>query len=234
MLAKNLRTNSPLIIFDDPVNAIDDEHRSSIRETLFKDDYFKDKQIILACHGNEFIKDTYQLIGKKATEASESYKFLPQYGENHIVISTPKRPVNYVLAASQLLEEAEYRDALMSSRRGLEHLSEKAWSHYGKHCNKNDKLISVSRRTPSAPWDLRNLAENLKVKINKSTAEIPNKAEIIEALDSLLGVSGQDPHWVYLNKGTHEESDREEFDHKVVRTIVTSLDKLDTALSNRA
>lgn len=231
LLAKNLKTNSPLLIFDDPVNAIDDEHRSAIRETLFKDDYFKEKQIIMACHGNEFFKDTHQLIGRKAAQESESYKFLPQIGENHVQVSSFKRPTNYVLAGAELFKEAEYRDALMSSRRALEYLSEKAWTHYGKHCDKTDSLISVSRRAPNAPWDLRQLVDNLRVKFNKTNANIPNKTEIIDVFETLLGPSGQVPPWLYLNKGTHEENGREEFDHAVVGTIVTSLEKLDVALS---
>jgi len=231
LLAKNLKTNSPLLIFDDPVNAIDDEHRGAIRETLFKDDYFKEKQIILACHGNEFFKDTHQLIGKKAALESESYKFLPQTGENHVQVCSLKRPTNYVLAATELYREAEYRDALMSSRRALEHLCEKAWFHYGKYCDNTDSLVSVSRRNPNAPWDLRALVENLNSKMNRSKADIPNKDGILDAFENLLGVNGQDPHWLYLNKGTHEESDREEFDHAVVGTIVTSLEQLDESLS---
>lgn len=231
LLAKNLKTNSPLLIFDDPVNAIDDEHRSAIRETLFKDDYFKEKQIILACHGNEFFKDTHQLIGRKASQESESYKFLPQNGENHVQVSSFKRPTNYVLAATELFKEAEYRDALMSSRRALEYLSEKAWFHYGKHCNKADSLISVSRRAPDAPWDLRQLVDNMRVKFNKSNADIPKKAEIINVFETLLGPNGQVPPWLYLNKGTHEENDREEFDHVIVGIIVASLEQLDIALS---
>jgi len=231
LLAKNLKTNSPLLIFDDPVNAIDDEHRSAIRETLFKDDFFKEKQIILACHGNEFFKDIHQLIGRKAAAGSESYKFLPQTGENHVHISSFKRPTNYVLTATELLKEGEYRDALMSSRRALEYLSEKAWSHYGKHCDKADSLISVSRRAPNAPWDLRQLVDNLRVKYGKSKAEIPSKNEIVDAFEILLGKNGQFPPWLYLNKGTHEENDREEFDHVVVEKIVSSLEKLDIALT---
>lgn len=225
LLAKNLKTNSPLLIFDDPVNAIDDEHRSAIQETLFKDEYFKDKQIILACHGEEFFKNIHQTIGKQAAKESESYMFLPQLGENHIQVHSLKRPKKYMLAAIELFNHAEYRDALMSSRRALEYLCEKLWFHYDKHCDDSDQMISVSRRNPNAPWDLRALADNLKSKINKSKADIPNKSEIVDAMDILLGINGQDPHWVYLNKGTHEESNRKEFDHAIVGRIVESLKK---------
>jgi DNA sulfur modification protein DndD len=231
LLAKNLKTNSPLLIFDDPVNAIDDEHRSSIRETLFKDDHFKEKQIILACHGEEFFKNIHQTIGKAAASESESYIFSAQMGENHVQVNSMRRAKNYVLAAVELFEQTEHRDSLMSSRRALEHLCEKAWFHYGKHCDKSDSLISVSRRSPHLPWDLRALVENLKSKIHRSKADIPNSEGIVSAFETLLGENGQDPHWLYLNKGTHEESDRDEFDHAVVGEIVTSLVQLDEALS---
>lgn len=231
LLAKNIKTDSPLLIFDDPVNAIDDEHRKAIRETLFKDDFFQTKQVIMACHGEEFFKDTHQMIGSKAAKSAESYIFKPQMGERHVQVFSLQRPKNYVLAALELFAQAEYRDALMSSRRALEHLCEKAWLHYGKHCDSTDKPISVSRRHPHAPWDLRALADNLRSKLNKSKSAIPNKADIVVALDSLLGVGGQDPHWVYLNKGTHEEEDRVEFEHGTVETIVSSLDALDKALA---
>ncbi|WP_367989838.1 AAA family ATPase [Vibrio sp. NTOU-M3] len=230
LLAKNINTKSPLLIFDDPVNAIDDEHRKAIREALFKSELFKSKQVILACHGEEFFKDTHQTIGKQAAKNSESYVFKPQKGEKHIQVCSLTRPKNYVLAATELYENAEYRDALMSSRRALEHLCDKAWFHYAKHCDITDKPISVSRRNPQAPWDLRALADNLRSKIKKSKAEIPRKNEIVNALDILLGVGGQDPHWVYLNKGTHEEEDRVEFEHATVEIIVSSLSELEQAL----
>nr|WP_242456880.1 AAA family ATPase [Vibrio coralliilyticus] len=230
LLAKNLKTNSPLLIFDDPVNAIDDEHRKAIRETLYKDEFFKEKQIILACHGEEFLKNIHQDIGKQAARESATYKFLPQRGESHIQVASFSCPPNYVLAATTHLENAEFRNALASARRALEYLSEKTWDHYSRHCDKSDGLISVSKRAPHLPHDLRALAENLKAKINRSKGEIPNKTEIVSAFEILLGVNGQDPHWLYLNKGTHEEADRDEFEHGTVETIVSSLDALDKAL----
>ena len=230
LLAKNLKTNSPLLIFDDPVNAIDDEHRKAIRETLYKDEFFKEKQIILACHGEEFLKNIHQDIGRKAARESATYKFLPQRGESHIQVASFSCPPNYVLAATTHFESAEYRNALASSRRALEYLSEKAWHHYSKYCDKRDDMISVSKRAPNLPHDLRALTENLKAKISRSKANIPNKLQIVEAFDLLLGVNGQDPHWLYLNKGTHEETDRDEFEHGTVETIVSSLDALDKAL----
>ncbi|QUS56549.1 AAA family ATPase [Pseudovibrio brasiliensis] len=231
LLAKNLTTNSPFLIFDDPVNAIDDEHRRAIRQTLFEDVYFNNKQILLACHGQEFLKDIHQAIGSRASVQTETYKFLPKRGEKHVVIERFSSPPNYVLAARDYFNGAEYRDALMSARRALESLCRRTWYHYEKSRNQNDGLISLPLRGPDAPWELRSLTENLRKKLSKTIANIPNKLAIITALDRLLGVSGNDPHWSYLNKGTHEEADRVEFEQTTVGSIVEALEELDRALA---
>lgn len=228
LLAKNLKEKCPILIFDDPVNAIDDEHRASIRLALFKDDYFIGKQIILACHGNEFFKDTHQLVGLKAAKESESYIFRAQKDEKHIQVSSLARPVNYVLAAGELAANGEFRDALMSARRALEGICTKVWTHYLKH---GGGAISVTQRAPGAPIDLRVLADKLACEIRKATFVIKNRDVILASLQSILGPNGQHPHWVYLNKGTHEEEDRDEFDQVVVAEIVHSLVQLDEALS---
>ena len=49
-------------------------------------------------------------------------------------------------------------------------------------------------------------------------------------IETLLGISGNSREWRYLNKGTHEESDRAEFDRQMVYQIVTALAQLDIAL----
>ncbi|MEN6374458.1 MAG: chromosome segregation protein SMC [Smithella sp.] len=231
LTAKNIKENCPLLIFDDPVNAIDDEHRHAIRETLFIDDYFKGKQIILAIHGEEFFNRTHQIIGKEAAKNAQSYVFSPRDSQYHIHVNSLKRPKNYVLVARELYCTGEYRDSLMSTRRGLENLCEKAWYHYGKHCDKSDKPISVARFAPNQPWDLRYLADNIKSKFNRSKADVPNKEQIVAALSTILGSDAQQPPWTYLNKGTHDETDLPEFDQQTVNQIVTSLEQLDAALS---
>ena len=171
-------------------------------------------------------------IGKKAAEETESYIFLRQKGENHIQVTSKHRPKNYILAASELYFNGEYKDALMSSRRALEYLCDKAWWHYSNNCHIRDPAISVVRRNPKAPWDLNALAANICSKIKKAKVDVPNKDEIIISLDLLLGL-GKDEgglHWAYLNKGTHEEEDREEFDHITVKEIIESLERIDSSL----
>nr|BCU00025.1 AAA family ATPase [uncultured bacterium] len=228
LLAKNLKEKCPILVFDDPVNAIDEEHRKAIRITLFKDSFFSTTQIILACHGNEFFKDTHQIIGIENAQNSESYIFSNQTQEKHIQVNSLSRPVNYILAATTLNDLGESRDALMSARRALEEICPKIWIHYNKH---GGGPISLLQRAPNIPIDLRTLADKLRGEIGKAKFEIKNRETISDSLNTLLGPNGSHTHWVYLNKGTHEEEDREEFDKIIVSEIIESLIILDKSIA---
>ena len=120
LLAKNLKENCPLLIFDDPVNAIDDDHRESIRRTLFEDDYFSNKQILLTCHGEEFFKDIQNLLPAKSASQIQSFTFLPRLGESHIRVDFNCAPRNYILAARDHIDRNEIRMHLQKSRQALD------------------------------------------------------------------------------------------------------------------
>jgi len=48
--------------------------------------------------------------------------------------------------------------------------------------------------------------------------------------ERLLGVNGESREWRYLNKGTHEEEDRSEFERQTVAEIVSVIEELDQVL----
>lgn len=228
LLAKNLKENSPVLIFDDPVNAIDDDHRESIRRTLFEDDYFASKQIILTCHGEEFFKDIQNLLPAQEAKLAKSVAFLPRLQEPHIRIDFNCAPRNYILAARNHIDKNEVRDALAKSRQALEALTKnKVWKYVSKY---GDGSLSIKLRSSSSPIELRNLTEQLRSKISKQDFADTNKEVVLEPLKSLLGLNGNSREWLYLNKGTHEESDRAEFDRGTVETIICSLESMDSAL----
>jgi energy-coupling factor transporter ATP-binding protein EcfA2 len=56
LLAKNSQAHCPVLIFDDIVNAIDDDHRCAIARLLCSGNLLKEKQMILTSHGEEFTK----------------------------------------------------------------------------------------------------------------------------------------------------------------------------------
>jgi DNA sulfur modification protein DndD len=229
LLAKNLSENCPILIFDDPVNAIDDDHREAIRYTLFEDRYFQDRQIILTCQGEEFFKDIQNLLGAERTQMSKRLTFLPQLGGKQIRIDFHSAPRNYVLAAQGHLEKLETRSALEKARQALETLTKgKIWRYVSKY---GDGNLSIKLRTVKAPIELRNLTEQLKKKLSFQEFRHADKDAVLDPITTLLGISGDSREWRYLNKGTHEEADRAEFDRGTVKKIIDSLTALDSVLT---
>ena len=229
LLSKNLKEACPLLIFDDPVNAIDDDHRESIRRTLFEDDFLEGKQIILTCHGEEFCKDINNMLGAEKSALSKNFTFLPQLDEQHIRVDFNSSPRNYILAAQEHIGRLEIRDALAKSRQALEYLTKnKVWQYVNRH---GDGNLSIKMRSPKAPIELRNLTEQLTTKLSGADFTHQDKEAVLVPINTLLGFGGDSREWRYLNKGTHEDSDRDEFDRTVVSNIIAALDKLDAAFN---
>ena len=227
LLAKNIKENCPVLIFDDPVNAIDDDHRESIRRTLFDDAFFVSKQIILTCHGEEFFKDIQNLLSAGLVSQSKAFTFLPRLDEPHIRVDFNCAPRNYIISARNHLNNGEIRDALSKARQALESFTKgKLWRYVNRH---GDGNLSLKFRSVTASIELRNLTEQLKSKIAKADFGDTNKDNVLALIETLLGPSGDSREWRYLNKGTHEEADRSEFDRQSVQQIVTTLEQLDDA-----
>lgn len=108
---------------------------------------------------------------------------------------------------------------------------DKLWGYVTKY---GDGNLSIKLRSATAPIDLRNLTEQLRSKITKADFSHDNKGLVATPLETLLGVSGDSREWRYLNKGTHEENDRAEFDRSVVESIIQALAELDSTLSQIA
>ena len=103
----------------------------------------------------------------------------------------------------------------------------KVWKYVSRL---GDGNLSLKFRSASSPIELRGLAEQLRSKIAKADFADPNKARIYDPIDQLLNHSGDSREWRYLNKGTHEENDRGEFDRQTVELIIMSLEQIDAAL----
>ena len=225
LTAKNIKEGCPFLIFDDPINAIDDDHRESIRRTMFEDAYFEGKQIILTCHGEEFLKDIQNLLSAEKARLSKAISFLPKINKPEILVDHNCAPRNYVLASRAHFDKNELRDALDKSRKALESFAKgKIWQYVRKH---SDGYLSINLRSVNASIELRNLTEQLKKKIGKSDFLDINKNAVLNPLEALLGKDGTSREWRYLNKGTHEESDRAEFDRQTVSCILEALEELD-------
>lgn len=227
LLAKNLAENCPVVIFDDVVNAIDDEHRDGIWRTLFESGLFDAKQVILTSHAEEFLLRIQQEIGAQRAAQIRRYRFLPHQGEHHLRIDTDPPTKNYVLLAQASLEAEEKRDALRHSRAAIESLTDRAWTWFGKH---NDGRLELKLAGPRANWELNNKC--LKLRSGMGRIQAPNQGvqDFLVGLDALLRVSGTSIEWNYLNSGTHDSQRDHEFDRVAVSTIVTAALAMDRGL----
>ncbi len=225
LLAKSMSQAGPLIVFDDAINAIDHDHRRGIRETIFESEHFANTQIIVTCHSHEFIKDIHQSLPKSVRDDSKVFLFKNHNGNYHPRIKRDVKSRNYVEMARAAREELNDRGALDASRKALEMLTERVWCWLGSH---DHGIIHVQLAGAGAEPALRHLCEALQKKIKSlTTFNHAHKPHIIAAFDEVLGIPEKNLVWTYLNKGTHEEADRDDFDSDEVEGVVITLEKLE-------
>jgi DNA repair exonuclease SbcCD ATPase subunit len=225
LLAKVVLDKLPFIIFDDIVNAIDDDHRGRIRELLFDNPVINERQIIITSHSEEYIKDI------------ENRHFTKKGYKDECVLFTFLKPVSktvrkkettkhYLNKASAHIEEHSHRDCLMECRRALENLSNDLWRRASK---KYVFQISYKVRAPFLPPDLMGIVNSLRKELK--ALKVSDFEESLNILTWFIGLeTSNNQVWNYLNKGTHEESDRDDFDSLIVEEVLNNLIQLETEL----
>jgi len=228
LLAKNIEQGCPVVIFDDVVNAIDDEHRNGIWRTFFEDSLLDGKQVILTSHAEEFLHRIQQELGVERAQFIKVYKFLPHQGERHLRVDTDPPTKNYVLLAQSSLAADEKRDALRHSRPAIESLTDRLWTWLGK---RGDGRLELKLGGPRAKWELNNKCMKLRGALGRLQNPHPAMPVVLAALDDLLGINGGSIEWGYLNSGTHDSQRDNEFDRAAVQRIVNAATALDAGLT---
>lgn len=229
LLSKVVYDKLPFIVFDDIVNAIDHDHRGNIRELLFDNPIINEKQIIITSHSEEYIKDIENKHFTKSGFESERilYAFLKPTSKSVRKKETTK---HYLNKAATHIEENSYRDCLMECRRALENLSNILWK---KASNKYNFQISYKVRTPNAPPDLMGIVNSLKKEL--TSLKVPVFDNCLQILIWIAGLeTSNNQIWNYLNKGTHEESDRDDFDSKIVEEVLDKLCQLEIEIFKKS
>lgn len=225
LLAKALSLDSPLIVFDDAINAIDSDHRRGIRETIFESDHFQATQLIVTCHSHEFIKDIQNGLTPARRNDSQVYLFLNHNGNHQPRVNGNTASRSYVEMARRAKDELNDRGALDASRKAVEMFSEKIWKWLASHEHGQVKLILAGYGAEPA---LRHVCEALRSKLQSANAFAhDHKQPIIDALGRILDIPAQNNVWNYLNKGTHEEADRDDFESERVEEVVMTLEELE-------
>ncbi|AEB58847.1 AAA family ATPase [Ectopseudomonas mendocina] len=225
LMAKAKSIGCPVIVFDDAINAIDHDHRGGIREAIFESDQFAQTQLIVTCHSNEFIKDIQQHLPVQRRGSCQVYLFRHHDGNYQPRVAGNIPTANYIAKARAAREALNDREALAASRQALEMLSEKTWRWLGSH---DQGLLNLLLAGVGAEPTLRNLCEALVKKLRDAqTFNHANKDPLMTAYGRVLGIPVNNLVWTYLNKGTHEEAERDDFDGELVETVVQTLEELD-------
>lgn len=223
LLAKATSINSPLLVFDDAVNAIDHDHRHGIKETIFASDRFLETQILVTCHSPEFIKDVRNAIPRERRGDCQEYALTHHEGDHHPRVHRDVPSSAYIDKARTDLGRFQLRDSLANSRRALEMLSNKAWKWLDSH---ELGELRIAMHGPTSPLNVRDLCDAIRLKLrDNATFAHPSNAPLREALEEILSASNLT--WRYLNGGTHEEQDRDEFDRVEVELVVSRLERID-------
>lgn len=229
LIAKNITENCPVVIFDDVVNAIDDDHRNGILRTFFHDTYLNEKQIILTSHADEFIHRIQQELLVEQVPNTQRFRFLPHLGEHVLRVDTDPPSKNYVVMATTAMANQDNRDALRNARAALEALTDQIWSWMG---SRGDGRLDLKLAGPRAKWELNNKCTKLKIALERMNSPLTGVHRSIAALTSVLGVGGNSIEWGYLNSGTHDSERLGEFDRAAVTTVVNAVSELDQGLTD--
>jgi energy-coupling factor transporter ATP-binding protein EcfA2 len=224
LLAKNIKLGLPTLLLDDAVNAIDHDHREGIRTTLFGHPELVKKQLIITCHSPEFIKDIHNHHAPKAA----LYTLRHHGGDHHPRVSGGNTR-NYIEQASTCLADNDLRGALSHSRQALEGLLSRMWKKLGND-TQDLARFTLELRGPGALPETRNVADVLLRTLTKALTDGSLKEPWNvrrDQLDAILKAKVNSQAWFSLNKGTHEEGDREDFEEPTVRRIVEALIAID-------
>jgi len=218
LLSKIVNDDLGFIIFDDIVNAIDDEHRDGIADLLLKHEDLKDRQHILTCHGEMFIsKLEHKLGASTAGKEVRSYRFIPSdiNGERGVKISIGNSK-HYLLLARDDYNANNLKDAASRCRQAIESISENLWIKMAKKVNVN---ITVKLRGPGARPDLSSVVDGL-------IKEIQGIEGLSVLLSDLKQLKEKYP-WSLLNKGIHEQGDLPEFERHDIFKLLDLLEKIE-------
>ncbi len=226
LLAKAQSVRAPVIVFDDAINAIDHDHRSGIRQTIFESDRFEQSQIIVTCHSPEFVKDIENHLPQALRRDCRQYVLLHHRGDHQPRVNPDAGSQNYLVRARDAIDTRfNPRDALSYARKSLEMLASKAWKWLESH---RVGSLSVQVEGPGREPQLRMLCEALRAKLRETpTFAHASKQPLLDSLNMILGIPEQNLVWTLLNKGTHEEPNRDDFDMVHVETVLAVLSNID-------
>jgi hypothetical protein len=172
------------------------------------------------------VKDVENHLPQELRGDCQQYVLLHHQGDHQPRVNPDVGSQNYLTRARHALDDRfNPREALSYARKSLEMLTNKAWKWLESHRVGN---LSVQIEGPGKEPQLRTLCDALRIKLQGSaTFAHASKQPLLDNLNTILGIPEQNLVWTLLNKGTHEEPDRDDFDVHHVETVLTVLTAID-------
>lgn len=217
LLSKITHEKLNFIIYDDIVNAIDDDHRDGIAELMIRHEDIKDKQQIITCHGELFIIKLLSKLGaSSASKLVRQYCFTPADTiEDRGVRLSIGNSTHYLARANKYLKDNDIKETLTNCRRACEGITDNIW----KDCARTLKTeVTVKIRRPGDKPDLPSTIDGL-IKIIASGV-FNSGPDLISNLQHI-----KDRFINYLiNKGTHHDDDISEFERSDAIALIANLE----------
>lgn len=216
LLAKVVKLDLKFIVYDDIVNAIDDDHRDGIASLLLEHPLLKDRQQIITCHGEIFIQKLESRLGASNVDKKvNNYRFAPAdlSPQRGIKVSTGKAH-HYVVLARQSFNANSLKNCAALCRQAIEALVEAAWK-------KLNVRVSIQLAAPGDRPTLSNMINGLATSLK--TVPFAPESTFKEDLEVLRTRYAN----LLLNKGTHHQEDLPEFDRADLKTMVTLIERMD-------
>lgn len=221
LLAKVVRDDLKFVIFDDIVNAIDDEHRAGIRRVLFECPEMEYRQFLLTSHSENFVKDLENMFPFPQMKCKVNRINLLPSPNRGIELSADTK--HYVTLAKQAVCNGNKAEALYKDRQAIENIGNKLWRNM---VNKDIVGLLSVKVDRNGKIEAKSKIEALCKALENVSSEY--WVQIREKLKKLLEHGTKHPKmWKYLNGGTHEESDCEEFEMDTVRFITDLIGELE-------
>ena len=228
LLSKIITENLPLIIFDDVVNAIDDEHRSAIAELITSHKDISNRQCIVTTHGSNYMetlenKVPKKLYKEKVTRVTFSKPL--EKGKINILPHTSSR--NLLERAEKSLEENDFSNCLTFCRKSVEKLADEVWRVYYKYSNKPIELKLKGKKDHP---ESNNIFTRLIKEYN--SLNVPAFDNLITIMKSIVDLDkNHNILWSNMNVGTHHSERDFEFDDTLVTELLNLLIKADEEIN---
>lgn len=223
LIAKAVQEKMGFLIFDDIVNAIDDDHRSGIAELLMSHPDLKDRQHIVTCHGDTFINKLEHTLGTSLSgKEAKHYRFCPvdtvETRGVRVAIGDSK---HYLIKARESFEQNALKDSASACRLAVESISYQLWKKIDKRLKVN---LTVTMRAPGYPPDLSTVVDSL-IKQLKKISGVDNLCRRLAELKEKYS-------WSLLNKGVHEDESQPEFDRKDISGLLALVQSIEEDVSS--